>query len=1182
MDAIEVARRRAASIHAAALARGSDPWSPFAFVLDEVERAGFAAEPIEPGAVQLDGALAKFLPDIGLILYSDVDSAFERAFLIAHELGHALLGDAIDICEFDPDGQADVDADDDARVIAHGPRQRREIQMDLFARELLLPRPFLKVCHLADGLGAAAIAERVGAPYDLVAQQMLDALLVPVAPEDVSRPVRKLNAAQRDAAEHFGGAYLLEAGPGTGKTETLVGRVSWLLAHQRVLPREILVLTYSNNAAAQLSDRIAGGNVDALAEMWIGTFHAFGRDLLNVFGDRVGRTRTPGFVDRVGAIDLLEHELASLDLRHFRDLYDPTTCIDEALTAIARAQDELCGPERYRALATEQLARARALAGELAGGADGGVENGGASERAAENVIESGSAADSGSPTGASEDASRAAAIDEAEKACDIAAIYERYVALKIAHSLVDFGDYVMLAVELLDQHEDARSYARRYRQILVDEYQDVNQASVALLKALCPAGAGLWAVGDARQSIYRFRGASSRNIARFGLDFPGATVGALVLSYRSRPEIVSLVSHFGKSMTPVVGDGDPPPQRYEALGTTRGPCGVKPELVCFPTTAEEAPALAETITASVRDGARYSDHCVLVSGNDRLERIARDLEALEVPVLFLGSFFQRSEVKALLNLASLLVDPGASGIMRAATHQAFSMSLADAMLVLGTVRSADTPAGAWIDAPLDYVDGVSDEGRASFTALADMLRPLERNGRPSRILAEILLDRTRMAARLAQREDVAGITAGLATWQLINFARSQRGAPGRSITQLILRIRRLLQLGEARDYRQLPAAAQTIDAVRLMTIHAAKGLEFDQVHLLGLNADTLPKRDRKRGFVAPDGMVAFPRGSLDDELDASHQEEQECLFYVALSRAGERLLLYRAEADKRGGAREESAFVARLAPHLATRRLVPTQALPAAADAQPVPVTLASNWTVPAWQLDMYKSCKRRFLYVHLLRVGGAQHRTALRRVHDAVHRVCDDLASRDALPPQAEIDALVTAAIAHPEIANHGNAAGLGDLARQLVARYCAARLGMTRIAPQSFDTTLGGDTVVARPHEILDGPGGKVIRLLKTGHCDDDDCDSLEARAVALGALSRFPGVPVELLYLADDADPVPITLKKAPQTYFDKAVGKALTSIRAGDFAPAPRASRCAVCPAFLQCEALPGGSLALSA
>ena len=314
--------------------------------------------------------------------------------------------------------------------------------MDLFARELLLPRPFVKDLHLGKGMSGDKIAARIGATKGVVYQQMLDALLLPEAPADLApRPRKPLNQRQQAAADHRGCAYMLEAGPGTGKTQTLTARVSALLA-EGVDPRRILVLTYSNRAASELTDRIAGARGDALAAMWIGTFHGFGLDILHAFGDRIGRTRRPTLLDRASAVALLEDELPRLGLRHHRDMKDPTTLVSNMLDAISRAQDELCDCARYASLAAAMRDAADELDGEA-----------------------------------------RAAAVERAERAAEIAVFYAHYEKLKLAGNFIDFGDLVMLAVDLLENDAAAQAHYRgRYTHVLVDEYQDVNRASVRML----------------------------------------------------------------------------------------------------------------------------------------------------------------------------------------------------------------------------------------------------------------------------------------------------------------------------------------------------------------------------------------------------------------------------------------------------------------------------------------------------------------------------------------------------------------------------------------------------------------------------------------------------------------------------------------------------------------------------
>lgn len=142
-----------------------------------------------------------------------------------------------------------------------------------------------------------------------------------------------------------------------------------------------------------------------------------------------------------------------------------------------------------------------------------------------------------------------------------------------------------------------------------------------------------------------------------------------------------------------------------------------------------------------------------------------------------------------------------------------------------------------------------------------------------------LLLDRTRMAARLRTSAHLADRTRGIANWQFLNFVRVQPAGRGRPITRLLDRVRRLVRLGDDRDLRQLPAAAQHLDAVRLMTIHGAKGLEFGAAHIPGMNSDTMPRTPSAPPYPAPDGMIASADGSEIDAFRAGQAEEQQCLF---------------------------------------------------------------------------------------------------------------------------------------------------------------------------------------------------------------------------------------------------------------------------------------------------------------
>jgi Zn-dependent peptidase ImmA (M78 family) len=235
----------------------------------------------------LNGGRATFIPDAAFILHENVGTSFEQAFLVAHEIGHVELGDDPDaepILNIDPARSSEASPIGIDRVVDYSPRQRREVQMDLFAREFLLPRSVVRKLHVEEGLIASQIAERFGAPFEVVAQQLLDALLLPpiALQPNAERVEHPLNTLQANAANHRGKAYLLVAWPGTGKTQTLPSRMEGLLS-DGVDPHRIVLLTSSNKASGEMARRIAqkdrsasGGDVDwNIPCLWVGCDSAF-------------------------------------------------------------------------------------------------------------------------------------------------------------------------------------------------------------------------------------------------------------------------------------------------------------------------------------------------------------------------------------------------------------------------------------------------------------------------------------------------------------------------------------------------------------------------------------------------------------------------------------------------------------------------------------------------------------------------------------------------------------------------------------------------------------------------------------------------------------------------------------------------------------------------------------------
>ncbi|MBD0417107.1 UvrD-helicase domain-containing protein [Oryzicola mucosus] len=1133
MHAVELARQRAAALHDEVVSKGADPWDPEALVKAAASSLELDIELVEPGSAILEGGRAQFDPINRAIRHEDSGTTFFKAFLVGHELGHATLGDdrvehvAHDV---DPTRPAEAAPVGEDRVVDYSRRQRREVQMDLFGRELLLPRKRARALHL-DGMTASEIATRLGAPFDVVALQLLDALLLPAVEPDPDeaevRPPKPLNDEQREAARHRGVPYLLEAGPGTGKTQTLVGRVAGLVDEGND-PRSILVLTFSNKAAGELSERIAGLRPEAASAMWIGTFHAFGLDLVRRYHKQLGFPREPRMMDRSEAIAIMEREYLALDLTHHREFMNPDRPLKDMLTAISRAKDEVADADRYAALAREMLDRA--------------------TDPEARNA---------------------------AERCAEVALVYKKYEELKLAACAVDFGDLVSLPVKLLESDAEAVSILRAtYSHILVDEYQDVNRSSVRLLQRLTDVGKNLWAVGDARQAIYRFRGASSFNMSRFKTeDFPGGTGDRLRLNYRSTPEIVGAFSNFGGGMQAGTGDA--------SLKADRPSSGVPPEHLTFGDNDDEADALADEILRHSQDVA-FRDQAVLCPGNDRLNRMGRELERRGIPVLYLGNLFERPEVKDLLSVLSLLVDRRAMGLVRKASLQGLStgVSLPGAAAVLEHLRQVEAGPLAWAGSlpSLPTLDAADTE---AMRRVAGMLDGFGTDALPWSVLAHVMLDRTRTAALIASTDDISSRAMGVAIWQLMGFLRAQRAWPGLPIHRTLDGIRRLVQLADERDLRQIPLAAQGINAVRLMTIHGSKGLEFPVVHVMGLNKGSMPSTARKPACPVPDGMIAGGEGGTIALAAADHALEQECLLYVAASRARDRLLLYSATRMANGNRRNPSDFIARLGV-TTTRAATPHADRKPDPEDEPLPIVLGPEIKVTTAQLDLYDRCPRRFLYTHVLGVGGRRTPTTMTTMHDLVRAIVTEIAATDpSVVSLGDMERLLEQRWSEGPLA--GDEYRLHrEVATLLVQRFVAMRAGTTRSIPPSLQTGLGTTTVSANADDVVMMPNGRhIVRMVRTGHRSSKTGQGLADAAFQMAAANSLPGCTVEIVHLGDDDHTTRVEFDHKALGKRTEKLAEVFAAIKGGNFTPKRSDRTCPFCPAFFTCGPVADGRLQIN-
>ena len=587
----------------------------------------------------------------------NLDPEDERV-VIAHEIGHFQL-------HHDPHNEVTARApalggdpiDSGAgQVEGYSPRERKEVQADIFAGEFLCPSDWLRDQFIAHGKRPAQIATDLELPATLVMNQMIRALLLPPLREaipDQPRVEHELDESQKIAALWNQGPLLVDAGPGTGKTRTLVHRINHLLDNKS-LPSSFLALTFSNKAAEEMRERLSAMNAEAAIEMWVGTFHAFGLELVTKWPSGLRRTNKVRVLDQTGSLALLEANLEKLPLRHFQNLYEPAYELVPVLRAISRCKDELVSPAAYRVAADEAAAAATT-------------------------------------------DQER----ETAEKLQEIAGIYSIYEDLLAENDAVDFGDLVAFAVRLVRENPDVKAYLGRFKHVLIDEFQDVNAASDALLKAIAETGViDIWVVADQRQSIYRFRGAEPSNVAKFTVNFGGKR-HALANNYRSFMPVVRSFQGFSGTM----GGG----HVAGAWTPVRG-SGGHVTLTVAPTLGAEGEAIKDAIEKLRNAGVPYADQVILARSHLTLARITGVLEQLGVPLLYLGDLFERSEIRDLLSLVALDAEYGGVGLMRIAALPEYGVPRADALAVLRW-RTQNRVSVFDALSRVSEIEGLSDSG---------------------------------------------------------------------------------------------------------------------------------------------------------------------------------------------------------------------------------------------------------------------------------------------------------------------------------------------------------------------------------------------------------------------------------------------------------------------------------------
>ncbi len=595
-----------------------------------------------------------------------------------------------------------------------------------------------------------------------------------------------LNSEQRAAVEAVEGPVLVLAGAGTGKTRVLTTRLAHILFQGKAFPGEILAVTFTNKAAREMTERVSRLIGRPAEGLWLGTFHAMAARILRRHAELVGLKPDFTILDSDDQVRLLKQLIRAADV------------------------DEKRWPARTLSIVVQRW-KDRGLTPDKVASADGAEEfaNGKAPE------------------------------------------LYRRYQERLKTVNAADFGDLLMHNLTIFTAEPEVLAlYERRFKYILVDEYQDTNVAQYLWLRLLARARHNICCVGDDDQSIYGWRGAEVGNILRFDEDFPGAEVIRLERNYRSTGHILGaasgLIAHnagrLGKTLWTEGGDG-------EKVGVTG----------CWDGD-EEARIVGEAIEALQRGGESIENMAILVRAGFQTRAFEERFVAIDLPYRVIGGlrFYERQEIRDAV---------------------AYLRVLAQRDDDLAFERIVNLPRRGLGDATLGLVHRLARASDCSLYNAAEMLVETdELKAKPRGALAGLLKQFAawRALAKQAPHWDVLSAVLDESGYLEMWKKDKTPQAPGRleNLEELTGALEEFESLSEFLEHVSLVMDREEgrgEEMVNLMTLHGAKGLEFDSVFLPGWE----------------EGL--FPHQLALDESGAEGLEEERRLAYVGLTRARKR-----------------------------------------------------------------------------------------------------------------------------------------------------------------------------------------------------------------------------------------------------------------------------------------------------
>ena len=652
---------------------------------------------------------------------------------------------------------------------------------------------------------------------------------------------RKLNAEQKRAVEFGEGPLMIIAGAGTGKTTVVTDRIKYLISSGKALPQEILALTFTEKASREMEERVDMAMPYGVTQMWISTFHGFCDRVLRSEAINVGID--PGYTLMTEAETILffKKNIFTFHLNYFRPYGNPTKFIAGMLTHFNRLRDEDVSPQEYAAWVKKQ-----------------------------KNLEK-----------------------EEKSKYEELANAFRTYEELKVKEGVCDYADLISHTLKIFRSRPTILAgYQQQFKYILIDEFQDTNFAQNELAILLAGKKKNITVVGDDDQAIYRWRGAAVSNMIQFRKTFPKVKIVVLTKNYRSTKEILDrsydLIQKNNPDRLEVAAKID------KKLESMRRVNGETVRLVYADRVENEASSVAKVITTIMKEHKEYtySDIAILVRANNHADPFARALAQAGIPYQFLGpgQLFRQPEVKDLIAYLKVLYNFEDNVAMyRVLTMDCFNITPRDVAAISNYAKKYGTSLFESCEKLVRHIEPrpfVTDETGKKVAPLVSMIHKhlgLIKKETAGQILYYFLEDtgllKTLAVYKTVKEEKIAGNISKFFN-KLKTYEVEHDDA---SVFTIVDWIDLSMTLGES------PLATDTDwsenNAVNIMTIHSAKGLEFNVVFLVNLVSQRFPTMERKDQIPIPDALIKeiLPKGDF-------HTEEERRLFYVGMTRARDAL----------------------------------------------------------------------------------------------------------------------------------------------------------------------------------------------------------------------------------------------------------------------------------------------------